>query len=269
MSIDYGHGPNRVQLPKPNKSMLGHFCEKMAAKGKTVQIAEEMVSTWLIARHNEDSLYQLINVNPPGTQAKLRLILVKVLQENAPANMIPLSVNVSELLDETVNYFMPENAAPVAAPVVPRGPPPPTPNSGLQGINVALEKVKSMENLKKLDSMINVSIKEDPDAFDGRLQSLAPLQTFISNKMRAMSSQYGVSESYVDNVSTTIPKLLAHLDMCLFDMKRIYSLYGLEPLAESMTEKLSQYAAHFPTGVTVNYIVSIVSDFLTEACRGQ
>ena len=59
-------------------------------------------------------------------------------------------------------------------------------------------------------------------------------------------------------------RLLAHMDMSYFEMKSQYSLYGAHSVADSITDKLNQYKNSFPPGVTVNYIVSMISDFLRE-----
>ena len=54
------------------------------------------------------------------------------------------------------------------------------------------------------------------------------------------------------------------MDMSYFEMKSQLSLYGTHSVADSITDKLKQYQGTFPTGVTVNYIVSMISDFLRE-----
>lgn len=332
-----------INIPRPSKSMLGYFCEKVVEKGRSVVIAEEMQTTWKFAGHDENSLYNFVNLANPSNKAKLRLLLVKELG-NAPAGKIPLGVNVGELLDETVNYFMPVDRQkivptgltgyysnnPLATANIPPPPPPPPPSQqqpsmqqssfnidmqgyaqrqpstsqGLSGnynvnrmqqqpqqqtrqqqqqqtrqpqpnqslvdssnLKSALSAISSVEKFKKLDSLIEVGIKEDPDAFDGRLQSLKPLKHFVYRKMSVVSASFGVSDAYVQSVATTIPKLLAHVDLCLYDMQQMHQLYGPEPLTESLNEKLQPFADSFPKGVTVNYIASIVSDFLAESSR--
>ena len=82
--------------------------------------------------------------------------------------------------------------------------------------------------------------------------------------MTNMQAEYGVSDGYIMSVATVIPRLLAHMDMSYFEMKSQYSLYGADSVADSVTDKLKQYQNTFPAGVTVDYIISMINDFLRE-----
>ena len=85
--------------------------------------------------------------------------------------------------------------------------------------------------------------------------------------MSAMAQMFGISEAYIVGVSTTIPKLLAYLNLSMFTMKRQYTTYGPASLGETIADKLKPFEILFPTGVTSKYVISFVNDFLSELCR--
>ena len=65
---------------------------------------------FFLAGHSDETLYASIrkNENLTKTKTQLRLFLVKEVS-NAPPSSIPLSVSISELLDLTVDFFMPND----------------------------------------------------------------------------------------------------------------------------------------------------------------
>ena len=383
-----------------NRSLLSYFCEKLLGAGHSAHQGDEMMKTWQMAGHSEDSLKVLVLRENPKTQAQLRLALVKELS-NVSAGHIPRSVNVGSLLDETVSYFMPTsdfgtwtdpsrsssgyfgamNQGSLGIQMqqseqkqhqqqgggqqqLPRQPmhmpgqgpssfhlPMPIPmaeqqqqqqqqhrpqpqqqhsgfssdrpsqsdfssrgqSGGVQGIweggtrprdnradfssggrlsdgaapNViqgssgggpssisslesAIQNINSIERFRELEDMVNRESMQSPQMrreYEGRLQSLAPLKDFISSKMRIMSDMFGISEDYIFTVSNTIQKLMAHVGLCLFTLKRMFHTYGRDSVTDSVGEKLGPFSASFPRGVTVKYIVNMVNDFLQEFCR--
>lgn len=366
-------------VAKQNKSLLSFFCEKLLGAGHSALLADQMMITWKMAGHNEETLKTLVFKENPKTQAQLRLALVKELS-NVKAGHIPRSVNVSSLLDETVNYFMPnsdfgtwtdasrsnsgyfDGTLRLQAGTEQRQqqqPPPPNfqssrpenfgnnfvgsggqqPPSQPQGMSsffhpgdnrqpnptsfrsqpqvkeeqqdddeiqiihqslppsrdqmrpmqssagggpqipgpasildleTALQNINSLERFKQLDETIQRETRQDPqllNEFEGRHQSLAPLQKFVASRMRVMSDMFGMSESYIFTVSSTIQKLMAHVGLCLFTLKRMFMTYGRESLQDTIEEKLRPYSHSFPKGITVKYIVNMVNDFLLEFSR--
>jgi len=67
---------------------------------------EQLLVTWQRAGHTEDSLRRLLHQEQPQTQSSLQLLLVKALSCLSGVELSALNVNVSELLDQTVSYFM-------------------------------------------------------------------------------------------------------------------------------------------------------------------
>ncbi len=50
-------------------------------------------------------------------------------------------------------------------------------------------------------------------------------------------------------------------------LKRHYSVYGKESLSTILTEKLNSADITLPKGVTANYVVTMVSDYVKDLCR--
>ena len=161
-----------------------------------------------MAGHTEGSLFNFIKSSRPPNKTQLRLLLIKELAK-ANAKSIPLNVQISELLNETINYFMPQDrinlleaklsatntagtTSSASRASLPIGEPSRTTNS-----NPDLDK--SMDKLKKLSTIIDLQVgppnTPERNAFDGRLENLEPLKVFITKKMRNVASNYGVTES--------------------------------------------------------------------------
>jgi hypothetical protein len=90
------------------KSLMQHFTDRVVERGDTTNprgLAEEMLLTWRKAGQNEQTLSSLYESQKPATQSHLRLTLVKAL-DILQGGQIPMSVNVSRLLDDTVSFFM-------------------------------------------------------------------------------------------------------------------------------------------------------------------
>ena len=251
-----------------------------------------------MAGHTEGSLFNFIKSSRPPNKTQLRLLLIKELAK-ANAKSIPLNVQISELLNETINYFMPQDrinlleaklsatntagsTSSASRASLPTGEPSRTTNS-----NPDLDK--SMDKLKKLSTIIDLQVgppnTPERNAFDGRLENLEPLMVFITKKMRNVASNYGVTEgmyvhsfskwvfknnvcllflAYIQKTSTVITEVLAVGKFTLYSMRRHLSSYGNVSLSEFIGGKISTYETHFPKGITTNFIVSLVLDYLEE-----
>ena len=101
---------NQVQtdLEMPSKTLLAFYYERLAMKGRSTDLSDEMIHTWRLAGHNQTSIFNMIKKNRTQNRTQLRLELIKELSR-APAASLPISVSTSELLDHTVDYFMPED----------------------------------------------------------------------------------------------------------------------------------------------------------------
>ena len=66
-----------------------------------------MVDTWALVNHDKHTLHAWINaLRPrPKNKVELRLKIINIITGANINHLIPLSVNISDLLDETVNYF--------------------------------------------------------------------------------------------------------------------------------------------------------------------
>ena len=70
--------------------------------------------------------------------------------------------------------------------------------------------------------------------------------------------------AYIQKTSTVITEVLAVGKFTLYSMRRHLSSYGNVSLSEFIGGKISTYETHFPKGITTNFIVSLVLDYLEE-----
>ncbi len=99
------------------------------------------------------------------------------------------------------------------------------------------------------------------------LYSLQPLVAFISGKMRTMAAMFDINEDYITNVSSMIQSAVAKIGFDHGGLKRHYSAYGKDSLMAILTEKLSSADVTLPKGVTPNYVVTMVTDFVKDSLR--
>ena len=260
-------------FPRPGGSLLVHLRENLLAQGRARVLGDEMMHTWRLAGHNEDTLYELLRRQKPMNKTQLRLILVKELA-NASAGSIPLSVQISELLDKTVDYYMPNDRMNLVergkltmtqtAPVQSQGyVPMPTRAPLSKGVVDS-----SLEKLSKLSAMIDLKVgppdSDDRKSFESRVDNLEPLRVFMLEKMRNVAKEFSISESYVQKAASTIVKVLAGSNFSLYIMRRHLTSYGAASLAELVSGKVRLYEPHFPTGINCKYIVTFILDYLEE-----
>jgi hypothetical protein len=258
ISIDYNHlrnvsGSHNYPEKQPttttisSKPLMIHFYEKLIARGRNPELANQMMLYWRLAEHNEESLRTLFFRHSPCTRDTLRLILVSELA-NAPSMCRPMDVSASDLLDATIDYFMP------------------TATDNEDNIVASTPLTASSMPLKFWQSNKGPENVAD-DGFEGRLKSLRPLQEFIANKMRSLSGIVQVQESYITELSTSIATLLAQVGLCLFTLRRDFTTFGKESLSATIEQKMSTSTVKLPERVSSAYIVAVVADFLTDYCK--
>jgi hypothetical protein len=264
VSVDYHHmanAPSRplapVASPAKVKPLMTHFYEKLVARGRNPELAGQMMLYWRLAEHNDQTLTDLFRRNSPCSRDTLRLVLVSELA-NAPSSCRPMDVTASDLLDETIDYFMPKTWT-VGVDV-------PAPSSIMthqffKQSNAAMTSLMSSSSSRPSEATIVDSAEE------GRFESLQPLQEYIARKMRSLSSMFGIEESYILKVSTSIQRMLAEVGLCLFTLRRHYTTFGKESLSETIEEKMSTSKTQLPERVSGSYVVAIVSDFLNDFCK--
>ncbi len=133
-----------------------------------------------------------------------------------------------------------------------------------------------MERFRELDEAIFRQCTQDPrrqDEYEGRLMSLAPIRDSMAAKMRLVRDIFGASEEYISRLTTIIQRLMASVDMSLYTLKRAYlqrggaAGAGDDAVREQLVERLLPFSDSFPTGVTTDFIVTNVCDFLKDECR--
>ena len=160
-----------------------------------------------MAGHTEGSLFNFIKSSRPPNKTQLRLLLIKELAK-ANAKSIPLNVQISELLNETINYFMPQDrinlleaklsatntagsTSTASRASLPIGESSRTSNSNPE-LDISINKLKKLSTI--IDLQVGPPNTTERNAFDGRLENLEPLKVFITKKMRNVASNFGVTD---------------------------------------------------------------------------
>ena len=266
ISIDYHHLETQPSKPvaKPTSTMYT-FIEN--AKGDA-ELAQAMMFTWNLAGHDQDTLYELMQKKSPPTKCKFRLMLVNELS-HAPAGDIPWSVSISELLDLTIQFLMPEdrinllegkiNISSSSSSVLTK---PPSEKKAPLDTSQVLNKLQKLLNM--IDLQVGPPNSEDRQRFDWRLDELEPLKKFIYDRMNRKASEFAVSEEYVQMSSQAIVKVLSACSFGLQLMRRHLQNYGEESFTELLASKLRYYEPHLPTGVTSAYVSNFIIDFFDQ-----
>jgi hypothetical protein len=232
-----------------------YFCEKQVLRGKSNVEGEEMLLTWRMSGHDEDSLRAIFARENPNSPAHLRLAFVKALS-NVSGSQIPLSVSVGQLLDDTVDYFMPTTAAAATATHAVAG-------------TVQLEAV--MERLRRLDFSIAQMESRDVQGgekdFDAQLRSLQPVRMHVANRLRCMAGAWNLTEQFIVQVAGSVQKVLAQARLCLFTLRKMYATMRPDSVYAFTRERLSPFASAVTSAIFVDFIASSVCDFLKDVAN--
>lgn len=258
--------------------MLSFYYDRLLAKGRSTDLSEEMVHTWRLAGHNQATIFDMIKKNRTPNRTQLRLELVKELGKASVASL-PISVNVSELLNETVDYFMPEDRVKIMESKIQK-----IVEHGIQSQNSNPTQIQSSaaaetdmrnvsnqqsyEKLNKLSNMLDLYIGPPGSSSSiliyERIDSMDNLRIFFVQRMTLLTSQFNISDDYVEKTAKIIIKLLAVTNFSSSIMRRHLASYGSASLGTLIRDKTRLYAAHFPPGISANFIIPLVVDYLEE-----
>jgi len=245
--------PSKPQFDKPTGlSLLENYRAKLSASNKPLSTADDMMLYWRLAGHNEQTIRALMDKKKPNSPKALRLCLLSVLHL-VPAGNVPMSVVVSDLLDMTIEYFMPNQQKENMVGGLNRTNHPPT-------------------NLGRKESVGVGRVKEGPGGDIGeierRIASLEPLQEFIAKNMRTIQNMFGYTENYITMVSKNIQKVLGQAGVELLNLKRDFRMNGEDYVGNRLRELLRNYQNEFPKGVDISTIVIHSINFLSEGRQG-
>ena len=275
-------------------SLLEHFVLKLRERGVSgtgvATLAGEMMVTWRKAGHGEESLRALRDrggghLPGGGGASALRLALVGAL-DSMQGSQIPLSVNVSRLLDDTLDYFMlpppppppPAQRAPPAPPNlnILGHPPPPSglpvpPSMSLVGYSAPSELTRSLNRFRDLVAGVRGGARRDDnrEEFDARMRSLDPFRVFLGGKMFSVKDVSGIAEEYIGEMSSGVQALLAHVGYDEFTLRRMFNAYGREAAESAFGEKLRAYSESLPTGISVRFVVETTCHYLASLEGGR
>ena len=111
MSISPNRSPSRDQQSiimsgkVDEKTLSGFFLKYALSKNLPAVFGGDMMLTWRMAGQNEQSLRAIVEQENTQSKNVLRMRFMKELM-NAASKDIPETVNISEVCDETVNFFL-------------------------------------------------------------------------------------------------------------------------------------------------------------------
>ena len=276
-TIDYHHlgASNQVQtdVEMPSKTLLAFYYERLLAKGRPTDLSDEMVHTWRLAGHNQASIFNMIKKNHTRNRIQLRLELVKELAK-ASAASLPISVHIGELLDETVDYFMPEDRVKIMESKIQK-----IVEHGIQSQSSSktsaaemdmrnVSNQQSYDKLSELSKMLDLYIGPPGSSsfvlIYERIDSMVNLKNYFVQRMTLLRAHFSISDDYVEEVAKISIKLLAVTNFSSSIMRRHLASYGSASLGELISSKTKLYQAHFPPGISAKFIITLVLDYLEE-----
>ena len=270
-------------------SLLEHFVLRLRERGASgtdvAMMAKEMMMTWRKAGYAEESLRALHDrgvSSAGGGVSALRLALVGAL-DRLSGSQIPLSVNVSRLLDDTLDYLVlapPSDTqrAPPAPPSLnifgqrsppPSGPPVP-PSMSLLGYSSAPAEFRSgMNRFQDLVAGIRDGSTTSREGLDGRMRSLEHFRVYLAAKIYSKKDLLGVAEEHIGEMSSGVQTLLAHVGYEEFTLRRMFNAYGREAAESAFGERLTAYSGSLPAGISIRFIVETTCHFLASLEGGR
>jgi hypothetical protein len=91
-----------------NLTLWQHLIWRQQKHGRSSKCAGDMMTTWRLVGHNEATLRNLCQEKLPASQNALKLLLMKELDG---ITNVPESHSITELIDETTEYFLPAEDA--------------------------------------------------------------------------------------------------------------------------------------------------------------
>lgn len=221
-------------------------------------IVDEMVHTWRLARHNEESLGNLIRAYKPSNSTQLRMILLNELVK-IPSNSLPVSIEISDLVDITVDYLNQDQVKnPSQAPQK---------SLPMAGSSAAEHSRKLSDLSRMIDLNVGPPGSDEFVTFKQRLEDMEGLKRFILERTSKVATQFSVGQDYLQEMARLIVKMLASNGFSTAIFKRHIVAYGSTSLEELIKSKIKLYNPHLPPGFDAKFIVSFVSDFADDYRR--
>jgi hypothetical protein len=272
--------PPPKQMPD-NLTLAAHFCHRMTERGRSAEIGGDMMLTWRLVGHSESTLRELCRLKDPETPNQLRILLMRELFN---AKNIPNTVNVSEVVDETVEYFMPYESD-LKKPVAGKGSVQKTTKFEAPKKQPTLED-KTMEFLRQLQSKNQADEKKkkkpsasvtkqaplDEDAkrysYVERIASLYNFQRFLLDRLRSIPEMAAVSDERKNRTVEDILRVLAEVGVHQESLSNIHAKFGDPAVKEMLGGKLafkeSDGRSGFPFGITPRLIGSWACEFMRQ-----
>lgn len=253
--------PAAASLILDNLTLLSHFNQSQMLKGRPVVWGSNMMLTWRLTGHNEDTLRALCRKVDPKDQNELRIALMKEIML-VQSKDVPANVNISEVVDETVEYFLPSSQP--APPPPQRHPPPPQQR----------HPVMKRERPEEVDLTADDGAAADAAAaptgdlgrtLSNRYELLEPFAISLVHEMKKLAGMRGQSDYTVSVVAKAIQKMLAFEQFDPATLRAMLTIYNDEYVINNVvTERLQSYRGNFSNGVTIEYVAKLLCEFVQK-----
>ena len=217
--------------------------------------------------HNEDTLRQLCRKHDPDSPEKLRILLMREIMH---AKNVPSTVDVGDIVDETVLYFMPFEED-----INPR-------HSLRKNQNPSLEE-KTLQFLQDLQAKNKRTAPGNSSAGAGpssgispgdhqeqrfsyveRIASLYGFQTFLIQRLRSIPEMASIPDDRKTRAVENLLRDLASVGIHQSSLNRLFSRFGEEAVKDVLVGKLTVMEAGFEFGITAKLIGNWACVYIRE-----
>lgn len=243
-------------------SLSAHFCLRQKKRGRPAELGGDMMLTWRLVGHNEDTLRQLCRNQDPDTPEKLRILLMREIMH---AKNVPSTIDVGDVVEETVRYFMPFEED-----LNPR-PNPPHRNGGGGTLEEKTLKflqdlqAKKEEDRRNGDRSSRMAGEDDQRmSYVERIASLFGFQTYIIERLRSIPELRHIPDDERTKAVEALLRDLASVGVHQSSLIKVYSRFGDYAVKDMLVGKLAVMERGFKFGITAKLIGHWACEFIRQ-----
>ncbi len=273
-------GQEKPRTPEPAKnaggkasdadfklSLAAHLCMLQTKRGKSAEIGGDMMLTWRMAGHNEATLRELCQKTEAAHPNQLRMHFMRELFD---VKDVPDTVNVSQIVDDTVEFYMPEDAELRAKRL--RGEMPArVSTTKKQQPSVEDQTMDFIRELGEKANQGGISAGKNTDdlkhSYVERIASLYNFQSFLLERLRSIPEMNAVADDRKVKAVEDMLRSLAEAGIHQASLSKVFADFGEASVKELLVNKLAFREAEgrkFPFGINSKLIGSWACEFMKQ-----